>query len=130
MAEFNPADKKHLVKLQGVPYITVVGLQARLADQGKAVVETDTEMLLSPFTNEEKAAIVKFSCYVLDKNGNKHGPFSALGDASAETVNSKLAGATLRMAETRAYGRVLRIATRSNYTAFEELPTNDETEGV
>lgn len=127
--EFNPNDSKHLVKLQGVPYITVVGLQARLADQQKAVVETDTEMLVNPFENDELAAVVRYSAYVLDAKGNKHGPFKALGDASKKTVNNKLAGATLRMAETRAYGRVLRIATRSPFTALEELPaeqSNDE----
>ena len=126
--EFNPNDSKHLVKLQGTPYITVVGLQARLADQNKAVVETNSEMLVNPFENDELAAVVKYSAYVLDVKGNKHGPFVALGDASKKTVNQKLAGATLRMAETRAYGRVLRIATRSPFTALEELPAeqNDD----
>ena len=129
MDEFDPNDKKHLVKLQGTPYITVVGLQARLADQGKAIVETYSELLMNPYEGDNEAAVVRFSGYVLDKNGNKHGPFAALGDASPSNVGPKLKEALIRMAETRAYGRALRVITRSQYTALEELPanqTNDE----
>lgn len=122
MAEFDPNNSKHLVKLQGTPYITVVGLQARLADQGKAIVETYTELLTNPYEDGTEAAVVRFSCNVLDKNGNKHGPFQSFGDASPKNVGPKLKEALIRMAETRAYGRALRIITRSMYTSLEELP--------
>lgn len=128
MAEFDKGNKKHLVNLQGTPYITVVGLQARLADQGKAVVETDTELISNPYETGVEAAVVRFSCYVLDKNQKKHGPFKAFGDASAKNVGPKLKEALIRMAETRAYGRALRIITRSDYTALEELPAGQNTD--
>lgn len=126
--EFDPNNSKHLVKLQGTPYITVVGLQARLADQGKAIVETDTELLMNPYEKDAEAAVVRFSGWVLDRNGNKHGPFKAFGDASQKNVGPKLKEALIRMAETRAYGRALRIITRSQYTALEELPAEQNTD--
>lgn len=125
MAEFNAKDKKHLVQLQGTPYITVVGLQARLADQGKAIVKTKTELLSNPYAEGSGgAAVVRFSCYALDSKGNEHGPFESLGDASPANVGPKLKEALIRMAETRAYGRALRVITRSQYTTLEELPQN------
>lgn len=127
MAEFNSGDKKHLVNLQGTPYITVVGLQARMADQKKSIVQSDTEIIQLPTKENGKEAIVKVSVYV-QKEGKNFGPLSAVGDASAANVGPKLKEATLRMAETRAYGRVLRVITRSPYTALEELPAEQNTD--
>lgn len=125
MGEFNSSDRKHLVTLQGTPYITVVGLQARLKDQGKSVVRTSTELLQIPSDDNGKVAIVKYSIWVKYQE-ETFGPFESLGDASPENVNSKLAAALIRMAETRGYGRSLRIATRADYTALEELPPDDD----
>ena len=121
MGEFNTNDRKHLVTLQGTPYITVVGLQARLKDQGKSVTRTDTELIQIPNEENGNVAIVKYSIWV-DFQEKTFGPFRSLGDASPDNVNSKLSAALIRMAETRGYGRSLRVATRADYTAKEELP--------
>jgi hypothetical protein len=124
---FNPDDKKHLVPLQGVQYITVVGLQARAADMGITIVQSETEILRLPHENEDKEAIVKVKLWP-QKDGKTFGPITAVGDASIKNVGSKLKEATLRMAETRGYGRALRVITRAPYTALEELPAEQNTD--
>jgi hypothetical protein len=124
LGEFNASDRKHLVTLQGTPYITVVGLQARLKDQGKSVVRTKSELIQIPADDNGNVAIVRYSIWVKYQD-ETFGPFESIGDASPKTVNSKLADAIIRMAETRGYGRSLRIATRADYTAMEELPPNE-----
>lgn len=123
MAEFNPSNKNHVVTLQGRNYITFVGLQARLADQGKSIVDVDVEVLRDPFAEENYAkrwATVKVS--VTAQAGDLRGTIRCLGDASTDNVSKALGEATLRMAETRATARALRILTRSPFTAIEELP--------
>lgn len=126
MPEFDKNDKKHLVSLQGTPYITVVGLQAKMYDQGKSVVESDTEIIQLPNTNEDREAVVKVKVFV-EFNGKKYGPICAVGDASIKNVGPKLQNATLRMAETRGWGRVYRVITRAPYTSLEELPHEQNT---
>lgn len=129
--QFNPKDKKHLVNLQGTQYITVVGLQARMADQGKTVVQSDTELVQLPNSNDDKEAIVKVKLWIQVTRGEKaqtFGPITAVGDASVKNVGPKLKEATLRMAETRGYGRAYRIITRAPYTALEELPAEQNTD--
>lgn len=129
MGEFNANDSKHLVRLQGTPYITVVGLQARLADQKKVVSRTDSDLIQIPDDTNENVAIVRYKVWVAFKNDQgeviERGPYTALGDASPKNVNSKLSSALIRMAETRGYGRGLRVATRADYTALEELPPSE-----
>jgi hypothetical protein len=126
LTEFNANDRKHLVTLQGTPYITVVGLQARLADQKKAVSKTDSTLLQIPDDSNGNVAIVLYKVWVVFKNEDgevvERGPYTSIGDASPDNVNSKLVSALIRMAETRGYGRSLRVATRAQYTALEELP--------
>lgn len=129
MGEFNSQDRKHLVTLQGTPYITVVGLQARLADQKKVVSRTDSDLIQIPDESNGNVAIVRYKVWVAFKNEAgeviERGPYTSIGDASPQNVNSKLASALIRMAETRGYGRGLRVATRADYTALEELPPSE-----
>lgn len=131
MAQFDKNNKKHLVSIPGQgQYITVVGLQHLLADQGKSIVGMDTEILRDPFAPENydnRQAVVRVTLHL--QKGDVKAPISSLGDASSLNVNSKMKEATLRMAETRAIGRALRVATKSNYTAFEELPA-EQTENT
>jgi hypothetical protein len=127
VAEFNPDNKQHVVDLQGRKYITVVGLQARMADQGKSIVESDTEIIQLPTKENGKEAIVKVKVYV-QKGDKVFGPLTAVGDASVANVGQKLKEATLRMAETRGQGRVMRVITRAPYTALEELPAEQNTD--
>ncbi len=125
MAEFDPSKKEHVVTLQGRKYITYVGLQARLADQGKSIIGTDTEIVMNPYDSKNydyRQAVVKVTMRI--QKGDVVAELSCVGDANTDNVSKNLAEATLRMAETRAQSRVLRIATRAPFTSFEELPTN------
>ena len=129
MAEFNPNAKEHVVTLQGRKFITFVGLQARLADQGKSIIGTEIEILRDPFAEEnstDKQAVVRATVHIIGKAGTPvTAKIQALGDASKNNVSKNIAEATLRMAETRAIARALRIATRSPFTAIEELPKDE-----
>lgn len=125
---FNPAAKEHVVTLQGRKFITFVGLQARLADQGKSIVGIDVEILRDPFAEDNKAtnqAVVKATVSIMGNKGGVSAKISSLGDASTKNVSKNIADATLRMAETRAIARALRIATRAPFTAVEEIPPSE-----
>jgi len=128
-AEFDPTSKLHVVTLQGRKYITYVGLQARLADQGKSIIATSTEIIRDPFDEENfptRQAVVKVNMTI--QKGDTVARLSCVADASSANVSGALKEATLRMAETRGQSRVLRIATRAPFTAYEELPSNNNTE--
>lgn len=129
MAEFDPKNKKHLVSLQGQSYITAVGLQARLVDQGKYIIGIDTEIVEYPTKDNNQRAIVLSTVYIRSNNSKETFKFRSVGDADQTNVSKNLANATIRMAETRSVSRSLRIATRSDFTALDELPPmndNDE----
>lgn len=119
MQLFDPNDKLHLVPLQGRKFITFVGLQARLVDQGKELVGTDTEIVQLPTEDNDKNAVVLVTMTV--KQGDTLATIKCVGDASRSNVGPKLVEATLRMSETRAQARCLRIATRAEWTSREEI---------
>ncbi len=123
MAEFNPGNSLHVVTLQGRKYITFVGLQARLADQGKSLIGTKVEVDTRPTKDNNNRSEVRVTAKV--KKGDLVAEIQCVGDADNSNVSKILQGATLRMAETRALSRCLRIATRADYTAVEELPPMD-----
>lgn len=126
MPEFNPNSNLHVVTLQGRKFITFVGLQARLADQGKSIVGLAVEVLRDPFAEEnyeKRWAVVKVTVEIM--KGDVIARLSSLGDASMDNVSKALGEATLRMAETRAVARALRIATRAPFTSVEELPPTE-----
>lgn len=120
--EFDPKNKKHLVSLQGSQYITAVGLQARLVDQGKYIVGVDTDILEFPNKDNNNRAVVLSTVYIKSNNSKETFKFKSVGDADATNVSKNLVGAVMRMAETRSISRSLRIATRSDFTALDELP--------
>jgi hypothetical protein len=123
MAEFDVNRKEHVVNLQGRKFVTFVGLQARLADQNKSIVGTEVEILKSPFDEgaENNQAVVRATVTIIGGKNAVTAKIQALGDASTLNVSKNIANATLRMAETRAIARALRIATRSPFTAVEEI---------
>ena len=125
--QFNPGAKEHVVTLQGRKFITFVGLQARLADQGKHIHGLEIEIIRDPFdedNKENKQALVRATVHVVAENGAVS-KVQSLGDASKLNVSKNIEDATLRMAETRAIARALRIITRAPFTAVEEIPPSD-----
>lgn len=106
---------KYTVNVQGKDYITFPGLLAEAHAQGLTDISTE---LLTPLdlTNPIVKATVKFG----DKT------FSGYGDANSNNVAKKVAGALIRMAETRAVARALRFACNIDMTALEELDVEGE----
>lgn len=119
MPLFDVNNPLHMVPLQGRKFITFVGLQARLVDQKKELVGTETEIIQLPTDENGKNAVVK--CKMIVKQEDTTAEIECVGDASKANVGPKLVEATLRMAETRAQARCLRLATRAEWTSREEI---------
>ncbi len=99
-----------VVELQGKQYPTHPGLLALAHAHG---VETITTDLLQYNDGEE---ILKA------KVTGTRGTFEAHGDASPSNVSRNIANAVIRMAETRAVNRCLRLYLGIGATTAEELP--------
>lgn len=112
-----------IVSLQGRDYPTWPFVLNKAHEMG--LRETHVELIQVPEKENEFVAIVK-AIAVLSEGGTIK-KFTAYGDASPKNVNSKIASALIRMAETRAKGRALRDATNIGQTMYEELP-HDEPE--
>lgn len=122
MAAFNPNNPLHLVKLQGKAFITFVGLQHLLQDRRLTLVGTDSEVLQYPTKENEYQCVVRGRVLCrYDDDPEDLREFTGLGDASPANVGRSIAPHLIRMAETRALARALRLATRSEYTAREEI---------
>lgn len=111
-----PTSEKHpgaqlYINLNGKTYVTQAGLLAEAHNRGIQSIET--EML--EFRDQE-IAVVKSR--VTMKDGTT---FTGYGDATKENVNSMISKHLLRMAETRATNRALRLATNIGMTSIEEL---------
>lgn len=127
MSQFDPNNPKHLVKSGAGTFITFVGLQARLSDMKRAVVGTEFEELESVMGEDKQGnptcTYLRLKCTltVRDNNTDEVYTYSAMGDASLENLGKMVTPHLPRMAETRGYVRALRFATRSEYTAKEEV---------
>ncbi len=106
--------KPYIVNVQGKDFITFPGLLAVGHDKGLTSIETD---LVN--TNLE-TPVVKATVKLGDKS------FTGYGDATSGNVAKKVAGALLRMAETRAIARALRFACNIDMTALEEIGVGDD----
>lgn len=129
---------EHLVDKGGKKFITYVGLQMVLLDQGKFVKETSTEVLQWPWENPYHLFICRVTMVVANDKGVE-AKYQAIGDAgivdntkseysdfqefgqAINNVGKMVAPHFFRMGETRAAVRCLRQATRSEYTASEEI---------
>lgn len=99
------------ITLNGKTYVTQTGLLDQAHSKGLKSVETE----LIDFKDQE-IAVVKSK--VTMKDGST---FTGYGDATKENVNSMIVKHLLRMAETRATNRALRLATNIGVTSIEEL---------
>ena len=96
------------------------GLLARAHEEGlKSVV---TELVQVPCIDNDHMAIVKA------KVETHAGIFEALGDATAESVNARMAPHLIRMAETRAKARALRDAVNIGTVSIEEMVSDVDEE--
>lgn len=100
------------IRLQGREYVTHSGLLWLAHDHGIESIETD----LISWDRADRAAVVKATAI------GSRGRFTGYGDADPSNVGRAIAGACLRMAETRAVNRALRLYTGLGMTSAEELP--------
>lgn len=109
----------YIVNVQGKDFITFPGLLAEAHAQGLVAIETN-------LVNTDMAnPVVKATVHIRsDEKTIKL--FNGYGDANANNVAKKVAGALLRMAETRAIARALRFACNIDMTALEEIGVEDD----
>jgi hypothetical protein len=115
-------DPKFIINLQGRDYPKFEGVLAEAHERGLQSMET--VLLQIPSPDNENTAIVKAAVTI--KDGVR---FEAHGDANPKNVNPRIANACIRMAETRALGRALRMACNIGQTLAEELPDLEESRG-
>jgi|TARA_Y100000310_G_scaffold326056_1_gene390434 hypothetical protein len=106
----------YILRLQGRPYVTHKGLVAMAHQHG--IVEVTTEIV--SWEPESRSAVVRASTV------GERGRYTGMGDACPQNVSKQLASACLRMAETRAINRALRLYLGIGICSVDELPGNDE----
>jgi hypothetical protein len=124
MSTKNTIDLKYLrsikavVWLQGREYLTHNGLLRVAHEVGLKSIQSE----LIHWNAEKKEAVIKTVVV------GERGTYTGYGDASPANVAKHLREATLRMAETRAVNRALRLYTGLGMTTTEELPGDHEAE--
>lgn len=93
--------------------IAYKGLLSVAHDEGLKFVKT--EVVQVPTEDNGKTAIVRATVRT------RRGVFTGIGDANPANVNKRVAPHVLRMAETRAVARALRVAVNIGEVAIEEL---------
>ena len=96
-----------------VDAITLKGLLAIAHDEGLTAITTEVVQL--PTDDNGKVAVVRATVET------RKGRFSGIGDANPTNVNRRIAPHILRMAESRAVARALRLAVNIGEVAVEEL---------
>jgi len=99
------------IQLNGKTYVTQTGLLNEATKKGLKSIITE----LIEFKDKE-IAVVKSTITMKDNS-----VFTGYGDATKENTNSMMVKALLRLAETRATNRALRLATNIGVTSIEEL---------
>lgn len=121
MSENKTDLSKYVVNVQGKDFITFPGLLAEAHSQGLVGIETT---LVNPEAKD--SPIVKAVITLRGEGPQNFKVFTGYGDATKTNVASKVAGALLRMAETRAIARALRFACNIDMTAIEELDSEND----
>ena len=103
---------KAITKLQGRDYLNHSGLLRVAHENGLTGIQTE----LVSWDAKGRAAVMKATAT------GERGTYTGYGDANPSNVGKNIAGATLRMAETRAVNRALRLYTGLGMTTTEELP--------
>ena len=103
-------DKKYIINLQGKEYITHEGLL--MMAHSKGLVSIETEIV------QNNPEMYIFKATAKDDKGRI---FNGFGDANKTNVNSMIAKHMLRMAETRAINRSLRLLTGIGMCSADEM---------
>ena len=101
-----------LIRLSGKDYLTHDGLLRIAHLHGIASIHTE----IVSWDAEARAAVVHATAT------GERGTYTGIGDASPANVSRNIATACLRMAETRAVSRALRLYTGLGMTSADELP--------
>jgi hypothetical protein len=133
LTQFDPNNQAHVINKGGRKFITFVGLQAKLADQGKFMKDVRYEDIFLPWENPYHLYRCKVTLTVSNKEGIE-AVYQSTGDAginskddgegyeqAIDNVGGMVKPHFFRMGETRALVRALRLATRSEYTAADEI---------
>lgn len=115
------------MKLQGKEHVTFDGLIDLAHKNGLG--GTETEVVQFPNEDNKWTAVVKAIVTLKDPSG-QYRNFSGIGDASPANTNKAIALHSIRMAETRAIGRALRVALNIKGCMYEELDGDDKGEPV
>jgi len=107
---------KAVVWLQGREYLTHNGLLRVAHEHGLKSISTE----LIHWDPKAKSAVIRTTVE------GERGVYTGYGDATPANVAKHLREATLRMAETRAVNRALRLYTGLGMTTTEELPGDHE----
>ena len=109
-------DMGGIINLRGKKYVTHNGLVAAAHANGIKSIITE----LVSYETETGEAIVFATAE------GERGRFTGIGDASPKNVGKMIANATIRMAETRAVNRSLRLYLGCGITSIDELPGDDQ----
>ena len=111
--------KEFIVNLRGKEYPVFAGVLDAATKAGLRSLTTRVVQIPAP-ENGHLAVVVARAEF---EDGRV---FEDVGDCSPASTSPQLAAAALRLASTRAKGRVLRDAINVGQTMFEELPDLDE----
>ena len=111
-------DKKFILNIKGKDFVLFEGLLDEAHKQG--LFDINTELICTPCEDNGQMAIVKAQART------EKGQFSGIGDASPANVNSMIAPHVIRMAETRAIARALRLACNIGMASSVELGEDKE----
>lgn len=112
--------KEFIVNLKGREYPVWAGVLNEAHKVG--LVTLTTELVQMPHLDNGETAVVKATATFADGK-----VFSDYGDCSPRSTSPMLAAACIRLASTRAKGRVLRDAVNVGQTLLEELADTDDT---
>lgn len=118
---------KYIVNVQGRDFITLNGLLHEAHHQGLLAIET--QMINTDLQNPVFKTSVHMKGETLPSGQPQIKLFTGHGDANSSNVAKKVAGALVRMAESRSIGRALRFATNIDMVAIEELDTEENVIG-
>ena len=99
--------------ISGKDFVNFEGLLDLAHRQG--LKDVQTELIQAPAEGNNWMAIIR-ACVTTER-----GTFSGIGDATPKNVNGRIAPHIVRMAETRAVARALRLACNIGMCSVEEL---------